>query len=170
MVHRQLKEQLVKKIVFTYKNFLSKCIDFDKLWEASPLFLTSDPKMQFLNFCWRFMIVFDKSGYFKNKRNHYLSTFAEVSELKKFAKTLDDKFVKDNLRKMMENSMLKLQHELTIGEKKNEVTARKPMLHRFKCNEGAAFMQLEHKIQVSQYIRSLMAAPYNVGVFLYPTS
>ena len=57
---------------------------------------------------------------------------------------------------------------LTIGEKKNgsEVTARKPIC----TDQGVmkALMQLEYKIQVSQYIRSLMAAPYNVRSILVP--
>merc|ERR1711871_425352 len=126
------------------------------------------------NFCWRFMIVFDKSGYFKNKRNHYLSTFAEVSKLKKFAKTLDDKFVKDNLRKMMENSMLKLQHDADYWGEEEWLRGNSEKAYAAQIQgvmKVLHFMQLEYKIQVSQYIRSLMAAPYNVrSIPGYPTS
>ena len=82
--------------------------------------------------------------------------------------------MKDNLRKMMENSMLKLQHDADYWGEEEWLRGNSEKAYNAQIQsiiKVLHFMQLEYKMQVSQYIRSLMAAPYNVkSIPGYPTS
>ena len=169
------KEHLVEIIASGCKTWpISMCQDLDRLWDVSPFFLKSDPTMKFLNFCWRFRMVFDKSGNLKDGREYHLNTFPDLSELKKLAKVLDNKFVKETLTEMMKAVLSTFQYNDDYWGEDNWLRGNSEKVYDAQIRgiiKVLHFLQLEYKMEVSQHIRSLMAAPYKVRrIPGYPTS